>query len=100
MAICGGGAKSPLWRQMIADLYGMPLRTLTSSEGAALGAAILGGVAAGIYPSVADGCRAAVKAKETTEPDTARGDAYRKHYALYTRIYNALQSEFAALRAL
>ncbi len=100
MAICGGGAKSPLWRQMIADLYGMPLRTLTSSEGAALGAAILGGVAAGIYPTVADGCRAAVKEKAKTEPDAARGDRYRKHYALYTRIYNALRSEFSELSRL
>ena len=98
MAICGGGAKSALWRSMLADLYGMPLLTLTSSEGASLGAAILGGVAAGVYSSVAEGCRICVKERERTLPDAANGEAYRKYYALYTRIYASLREEFQNLQ--
>ncbi|MBR4868145.1 MAG: xylulokinase, partial [Clostridia bacterium] len=53
--ICGGGAKSPLWRKILSDSFGINVKTLESDEGPALGAAILGGCAAGIYSSVEEG---------------------------------------------
>ena len=61
MAICGGGAKSELWRQMLTDVYGISLHLRESSEGAVLGAAILGGCAAGVYASVEEGCARTVR---------------------------------------
>ena len=69
MAICGGGAKSPFWQKMIADTYGFKIKTMLSSEGAALGAAILAGTAAGVYASVEQGCAKAVKSKGECESD-------------------------------
>ena len=53
--ISGGGAKSPLWRQIMADVLGVELVTVNTTEGAAFGAALLAGVAAGLYASVEDG---------------------------------------------
>ena len=55
MILCGGGSKSVFWRQMLCDVFAMPVRTV-GGEGAALGAAILGGCAGGVYQSIEDGC--------------------------------------------
>lgn len=53
MAVCGGGGRSPLWRQILSDLYGCLVKTIASEQGPALGAAILAGVGAGVYDTVA-----------------------------------------------
>lgn len=88
MAICGGGAKSPFWQKMIADAYGFAIKTMQSSEGAALGAAILGGVAAGVYKTVAEGCEKAVKAKGECESDPVAHEKYQKLYNIYKCVYS------------
>ena len=100
MAVCGGGSKSGLWRQMLADLYGVSVKTLASSEGAALGAAILGGCAAGVYGSVAEGCARAVRPKEETAPDMQKHERYEQVYALYNGLYGQLKPTFDRLKAL
>ena len=97
MALCGGGGKSGFWRQMIADVYGVSIKTMTSDEGAALGAAILAGVASGVYPSVADGCKAAVKVNSVCEPDNEKRSAYLDFYGIYGSIYSCLKEQFAKL---
>ena len=63
MMVCGGGGRSKVWRQMLADLYGCPVSTVNTSEGPALGVAILAGVGAGIYGSVEEGCDAIIRKK-------------------------------------
>ncbi len=97
MALCGGGGKSPFWQQLLCDLYGLPIKTMLSSEGAALGAAILGGCAAGVYPSVEAGCAATVRENAAFSPDAERHKAYLAYYEIYKDLYPALQSSFAAL---
>lgn len=68
MVACGGGGSSPLWRSMLADLYGCPVKTASSKEGPALGAALLAAVGAGIYASVPEACKAAVKTDKIQNP--------------------------------
>jgi xylulokinase len=97
MALCGGGGKSRFWQQMLCDIYAMPIKTMQSDEGAALGAAILGGCAAGVYSSVADGCDKTVKAKEPCLPDLEKMAEYRKFYSLYSSLYTALKDSFKTL---
>ena len=97
MAICGGGGKSDFWRQMIADIYGISIKTMASDEGAALGVAILAGVAAGVYPSVAEGCNIAVKVKGSYSPNIESRKEYMRFYEVYTSIYPALKDQFKKL---
>ncbi len=99
MTLCGGGGRSPLWRQMLADLYGCPVNTLQADEGGALGAALLAGVGAGAYTSVEQACDAVVRTRAPQQP-SAQAEAYAPYYALYTRLYAALKTEFAALRSI
>src|SRR5207237_742888 len=65
----GGGARSSLWRQIQADIYGREVKTVEAEEGAAYGAALLAGVAAGAWPSVDAACDAVVRIASTIEPD-------------------------------
>jgi xylulokinase len=92
----GGGARSPFWRQILADVFGTELVTVNVTEGAAYGAALLAGVGAGVYHSVEDACTRTVKITGSTEPttDAAIYDAY---YPRYRALYPALAGEFAAL---
>ena len=97
MALCGGGGKSEFWQKMLADVYMIPIKTMESGEGAALGAAILGGVAAGVYSSVGEGCDRAVRAKNTVLPESSGGEEYRKYYKIYSSLYPALKDCFKQL---
>lgn len=100
MMACGGGGSSPLWRQMLADLYGCPIQTLASKEGPALGVAILAMVGTGYYASVADACKAIIQTNQTCNPNEASMAAYEQYYQLYRQIYPALKTQFAALATL
>ena len=100
MRVCGGGGKSPLWRSILADAYGMPVETMANDEGPALGVAILAMVGAGLYPSVPAACDAIVAAKKVTPSDPDRTARYREVYARYKRLYPALKEEYKALAAL
>ncbi len=97
MAACGGGARSPLWRQMLSNVYGCPVHTIASDEGPALGAAILAGVGAGVYPSVEAGCEAAVKRGIVQQPDRENAERYEPYYQLYRELYPAMRDSFAKL---
>ena len=97
MSLCGGGAKSGLWRQMLSDVYAVDIKIPESGEGAALGAAILGGCAAGIYSSVEEGCERAVRTKTTVLSNNANHEEYMKHYAVYSSLYPALSESFLKL---
>jgi xylulokinase len=97
MTLCGGGAASPLWRQMLADVYGTPVKTTVSEEGPALGAAILALVGAKVYPSVEDACKQIVKIKNTENPNAENAEKYKKVYAQYAALYPALKGNFGRL---
>ena len=100
MALCGGGGKSKFWHEMIADVYGKNVKTMLSNEGASLGAAILGGVAAGVYSSVADGCQKAVKEKGAISPNADKHSEYMKYYNVYKNIYPGVKDCFKALKSI
>jgi len=88
----GGGARSPLWRQIQADIYGQQVDTVEAEEGAAYGAAILAGVGAKAWPSVDAACDAVVRVAGSTTPNSADTLAMEKAYAVYRRIYPAMKS--------
>ena len=93
----GGGARSELWRQMQADLFGCDVVTTEGAAGgAALGAALIAGVGIGVWP---DAAAAAAAPRELTRqaPDAARGAIYRRGHDIYRSLYPALRESFAAL---
>ena len=91
----GGGIRSALWRQILADVLGAAIVTTTGAEGAAQGAATLAAVGAGWFDTVQDACRALVRTGETTPPSEAAG-AYTHAYARYRGLYPALAATFHA----
>jgi xylulokinase len=93
----GGGARSPLWRQIQADVYGQPVETVQAEEGAAYGAALLAGVGAGVWSSVDAACDAVVRVAKRTSPDPGAVIVMRDTYAKYRRMYPALRSISEAL---
>jgi xylulokinase len=88
----GGGARSPLWRQIQADIYGQPVETVEAEEGAAYGAAILAGVGVKIWSSVDEACQSVVRVIENITPAPADSLALQRTYAIYRRIYPAMKS--------
>jgi len=91
----GGGGKSPLWRQMQADIFGTEITTINSSEGPALGVAILAGVGAGIYSSVMEACDKVISVKTKQQADMALNSKYNKYYEIYKHLYTSLKTDFA-----
>ncbi len=87
----GGGAKSPLWRQIIADVLGVELVTTNAQEGPAFGAALLAGVASGIYSSVQQACEATIRIVERTLPQSDKLVAYARAYEQFRALYPALK---------
>jgi xylulokinase len=93
----GGGTKGALWRQILASVLEAELVTVNTTEGAAYGAALLGGVGAQAWPDVLAACQDCVKVTGTTRPDASQVDAYRKAYPLYRALYPALKSSFGRM---
>lgn len=91
----GGGGKSPLWRQMQADVFGTEITTINSSEGPALGVAILAGVGAGIYSSVMEACDKVISVKTKQQADMVLNSKYNKYYDIYKHLYTSLKTDFA-----
>lgn len=93
----GGGAKTPFWRQLQADIFGARVELPNTEEGPAFGAALMAGVGAGLWPSVAEACRETIGVTETLGPDPARASRYREVLGVYSSMYPALRDQFAGL---
>ena len=89
--VSGGGARSPLWRQILADVFQSELVTINTTEGAAYGAALLAGVGAGHWPNVDAACQAGVKITGSTLPNPAGVKAYDHYYSLYREFYPSVK---------
>lgn len=87
----GGGAKSPLWRQIQADVYGKTVEIIEADEGAAFGAAILAGVGAGVWNSVDEACEKTIRVKERIEPNPESVEKLNRNYQAYQLLYSALR---------
>ena len=92
----GGGAKSPFWRQVLADVFDKPVVTLASQEGSALGAALLAMVGTGEYASVPEVCSAVIREKNRVEPGPAV-PVYTRGHAVYQSLYPALKTIFPGM---
>ena len=90
MAI-GGGAKSPLWRKIQADIYQVPLYQVQIDEGPAFGAALLAAVGKGVFSNVEQACQKAVKVTDKVYPDSQKGIRYNEIYQIYKDLYPALK---------
>lgn len=89
--LSGGGARSPLWRQIQADVYGHAVETIAADEGGAYGAALLAGVGAGVWPDVDMACDQNVKTAQSFPPDAANVAVMNGQYEKYRRVYPALK---------
>ena len=89
----GGGARSPLWRQIQADAYRQPVDVLAAEEGAAYGAALLAGVGAGVWGSVDEACAAAVRVAGTVAPDPDAMETLDRQYRRFRTLYGALHPQ-------
>jgi len=88
----GGGARSPLWQQIQADVYGMPVELVAADEGAAYGAALLAGVGAGVWQSVDAACATSVHVAKRVEPIKRNADLLSLRYEAYQKLYPALRT--------
>lgn len=98
--VSGGGARSPLWRQMLSDVMNTELVTVNTTEGAAFGAALLAGVGIGTWKTVEESCNATIKTldKTTANPNVVK--TYEQYYRQYTALYPALQPSFTGIAAI
>jgi xylulokinase len=89
--VSGGGARSELWLRIVASVLGVPLERTAAEEGAAYGAALLGGVAAGVFADVHEAVEATVRVTRTVEPEPAWTEAYAAGYDRFRALYPALR---------
>lgn len=100
MMACGGGGTSPLWRQMLADLYACPVKTVASKEGPALGVGILALTGSGVYSSVQEACANIVKTDKVQQPIADNVPQYEKYYQLYKEVYPQVKAQCQKLATL
>jgi ribulokinase len=99
IVVCGGAANNPFWLQLHADVSGIPIEVTTVAEAATLGAAILGAVGAGVYPTLAQAVAAMVHGDHVVKPNPANHLRYQPLFALYTRTYELMMPVLHELAA-
>lgn len=92
--VIGGGAKSNLWKQILADIFNVEIQEINTNQGGGLGAAILAAVGAGLYQSVEEGCEKLISVVNTVKPDPINSATYDKVYPLYNGLYKDLEKWF------
>jgi len=98
--VSGGGARSALWRQILADVLDTELVTVNTTEGAAYGAALLAGVGAGTWSDVDAACKAAIQVVDRVTPQPEQVSRYNDFYPLYRGLYGTLKNTFDELTSL
>lgn len=96
--LCGGGAKSPLWRKILANVLNLRLEIPQTEEGPGYGAAMLAMVGCGVYTNVKDCCAALCRTTEVIEPDAEIAARYEKQYRKFRELYPAMKPLFQILR--
>ena len=95
--ICGGGAKSPLWKKIVANILNVKVDILENEEGPSMGGAMLAAVACGEYENVEEAAKAIVRVVDTIEPDPALAAKYEERYQKFKEIYPRCKDIFALL---
>ncbi|MET0556956.1 MAG: xylulokinase [Vicinamibacteria bacterium] len=93
----GGGGKSPLWRQIQADVFGREVATVNAAEGPAYGAALLAGVGTAAWSTVPEACAATIGVTSRVAPDAARQAVYARGHGVYREVYSRLRTLYPAL---
>jgi len=96
----GGGSRSPLWRQIQADIFGRKVVTINSEEGAAYGVALLAAVGAGEFKNISEACKATIRVVKETAPDRAAKKHYDRAFPIYQQLYPSLKDDFKSIAAL
>lgn len=97
MRVCGGGSKSPVWKNIMAALYRCNIKTLKQEEGPAYGAAILAGVAMGAFSSIQEACDNFIKEDKVIYCNDEEAALYEKYHQLYDKLYQDLKEDFGLL---
>ena len=92
--ICGGGAKSPLWKKMVANIMNLKVDVLENEQGPAMGGAMLAAVGCGAYPDVETIAKKIVKVVETVEPDPELTAKYEERYQKFRTLYPTMKALF------
>ncbi len=96
----GGGSRSPLWRQIQADVFGRKVATINSEEGPAYGVALLAAVGAGIFKDIREACAATIRVAQETRCDRKAKRHYDRVFPVYQQLYRSLKDDFKAIAAL
>ncbi|SFI14693.1 xylulokinase [Planctomicrobium piriforme] len=98
--VSGGGARSPFWRQLQADIYGQPVSTINAEQGPAYGVALLAAAGTGAYKDVVEACQATIRVVSQTPPDATAKARYDAAYPVYRQLYRSLKNDFPKIEAL
>jgi xylulokinase len=96
--LCGGGAKSPVWKTILANVLGMRLDTVKTEEGPGYGGAILAMIGCGRFADAREACDTLVSVTNSVYPDPALQALYEKKYRNFRRLYPALKDTFKAIK--
>ncbi|HZN34565.1 MAG TPA: xylulokinase, partial [Pirellulaceae bacterium] len=96
----GGGSKSPLWRQIQADVFGQDVVTINAEQGPAYGVALLAAVGAGAYKNVEEACAATIRVVSRTVTSQSAAKVYDRGFPVYQRLYQSLKEDFRAISEL
>lgn len=95
--VSGGGARSPFWKQLQADIYGQPVVTINAEEGPAFGVALLAAAGTGAYRDVVEACTATIRVTTETRSCESTAATYNASYPLYRELYQSLKPNYAAI---
>ena len=98
--VSGGGAKSELWRQLQADIFGQDVVRINAEQGPAYGVALLAAVGAGAYKNIEEACSATITIKDKTRKKKANRVAYDKGFPVYQKLYQSLKDDFKLISSL
>ncbi|MCE9606277.1 MAG: xylulokinase [Planctomycetia bacterium] len=96
----GGGSRSPLWRQIQADVFGRKVVTLNAEEGPGYGVALLAAVGCGAFKTIQEACKATIRVKEETAPNKVAAKGYDKAFPIYQDLYRSLKKDFKKIAEL
>jgi len=96
----GGGSRSPLWRQIQADVFGRKVVTINTEEGPAYGVALLAAVGAGLYKNIQEACAATIRVVKETSVQRSAKACYDRAFPVYQQLYRSLKNDFKAIAAL
>lgn len=98
--LSGGGARSPFWRQIQADIYGQKVVTINAEEGPAYGVALLAAAGTGAYKNVVEACSATIRVVERTNVNPKHKKVYNNSYPVFRQLYQSLKGDFHSIRHL